>query len=139
MSERKAKSVWTDRLTAKDRGLVVSAIKRAFSRSELRKAVLNESIVEGHTDLSRPRVKTWCRCACCGKLDAKSYMQVDHIDPIIPVNLQAIDLTPNEIVLRTWCDKSNLQALNVNCHKVKSAAEMKERSRYRKLRKKGIY
>lgn len=114
------------RLTAKDRGLIKGAVNRAFARSELHKKVLEAAIVP-HSDPDRPRVKKWVRCSCCDKLDAKSYFQVDHIEPKIPLDSALDRMSWDELIDRTWCHESNLQILCLNCHEAKSKGEMQIR------------
>jgi 5-methylcytosine-specific restriction endonuclease McrA len=130
------------RITPKDRALLKSAINRVFSRSELRRSILNAAIIE-HSDPSRPRVKTWFRCEACKNPEAKSYAEVDHIKPKIGFNEKFEDLALDEYVDRVWCSEKNLQALCKKCHKEKSKGEAKLRreakrgssSRNHKMRK----
>lgn len=124
-----------ERLTAKDRGLIKGALRRAFSRSKLRQEVLEASIVK-HTDSTRPKVKNWCLCASCYKAEAKSYVVVDHIDPMIPITTNFEDMTLDTAVDRLWCEKANLQVLCKVCHEVKTAQERKERAKHKKESKK---
>lgn len=114
------------RLTKKDRALIKAALRKAFARSELHKKVLNASIIE-HSDPSRPRVKTWCRCNKCKQPEAKSYMDVDHVVPWVP-----LDTTWEDWVLKIgidaatdflWCDETNLQVICETCHNEKTASE----------------
>ena len=88
------------RITVKEHNLLKGAVRRVFSRSELRKAVLDASVVTGHIDETRKRVKTWCKCKGCGKLDAKSSMAVDHIDPCVPINSSFAEMTIEEFINR---------------------------------------
>jgi 5-methylcytosine-specific restriction endonuclease McrA len=120
-------------MTVKERNLLKGAIRRVFSRSELRRAVIETSIVKGHSDPTRPRVKNWCICPTCKSYTPKSYMQVDHVLPIVPIDSRLEDMSWDTVVDRTWCDRNNLQPICVDCHKVKSKQEQK----LRRLNKKG--
>ena len=122
------------RITPRERGLLKGAIRRVFSRSELRNSIITASIVK-HSDPSRPRVKVWAKCAACGKPDAKSYMAVDHIDPVIPPNSSFEELGLDGTVDRLWCDPENLQAICEECHSTKTKAEAKERKARKKAKK----
>lgn len=113
-------------LTKKDRSNIRSGINRAFSRSELRQKVLDNAVVY-NVDPLRPRVKTWCRCASCHKLEARSYMDVDHKSPKVPIHLTADDMSWETYIDACWCDISNLQALCEGCHSFKTKAENKLR------------
>ena len=120
------------RISAQERGLLKGAIRRVFSRSDLRQTVINKSVVRGHIDRSRPRVKTWCKCALCGECDAKSNMQVDHRDPVIPLNKALTEISWDDLIDNLWCDVKNLDAVCERCHSVKTREENAER---RKLKK----
>lgn len=119
------------KLTPKDRGLIKGSIRRAFARSELRKSVLQDAKV-AHTDLTRPRVKTWYRCEECNGRFAQHQLEVDHRDPVIPTNKTLEDMTWEELVDRTWCDRINLQVLCDPCHDKKTALERDERKQHKK-------
>lgn len=123
------------RLTNRDNNLIKSAINRAFSRSELRKQVVEAAIID-HTDLTRPRVKKWCKCAICKKPTPKSYIEVDHIKPKILPNESFKEMSLDDYVDKTWCDISNLQPLCPECHEVKTQGEKKLKKEYLKLNKK---
>lgn len=124
-----------DRITKKERNLIKGKINSVFSRSELRARVIEASIVI-HSDPSRPRVKKWVICNVCKKLEAKSYMEVDHVDPKIPIYSSFEDMSLDIYIDRTWCAENNLQAICPPCHRQKGALEMKERRRIKKESKK---
>lgn len=123
-------------LTAKERNLIKGAIRRVFSRSELRRTMLEESRIE-HYDASRPRVTKWSRCEQCKLPHATYQMECDHIIPIVPVDKTLEDMTWDEIVNRIFCNKNNLQILCKLCHTVKCKQENKLRAVARKERKNG--
>jgi 5-methylcytosine-specific restriction endonuclease McrA len=127
------------RITAKDKMLIWGALRRVFARSELHKSIVDESIVQ-HSDPERPRVKTWSRCAGCGKPEAKSYMDVDHISPTTPLTITTKDfiqtLTIDQMADILWSERNNLQILCPLCHNSKSQAENAQR-RANKKRKNG--
>lgn len=116
----------------KDRNLIKGAIRRVFSRSSIRRSVLVSHILPNHEDLTRPRVKTWYRCAVCNKAFAAHELEVDHVIPIIPVNQTLDDLSWDELVERIWCDVANLSVLCKTDHKAKSKLENKQRREYKK-------
>lgn len=115
------------RITPKERNLLKGAIRRVFSRSELRKKVIDAAKVE-HSDPKRPRVSKWSRCAVCEQIEAQYRMSVDHIDPIIPVDTALERMTWNTVIDRTWCEENNLQAICPPCHTQKSRLETKQRT-----------
>ena len=119
----------------KEIGLIKGALRRVFSRSDLRKSALQATIVK-HSDPSRPRVKTWCKCPLCGRFEAVSSMQVDHILPLVPFDTTLalyIELNGwDALIARLWCDAANLQAICIDCHDEKTKAERKLRKKPRK-------
>jgi len=116
------------RITKKEQGLIKGALRRVFSRSDLRNAVIEASIVK-HNNPDRPKVKTWCLCNVCKKPEAKSYMAVDHIEPLIPVSTSFAEMSLDEFIDRLWCVIDNLQAICPTCHDEKTAIERKARKK----------
>jgi 5-methylcytosine-specific restriction endonuclease McrA len=115
-----------EKLTAKDRGLIKGAIRRAFARSALRRSVLDDTKIS-HSDPNRPRVKTWYRCECCNGKFAQYELEVDHVHPVVPVTKSLEEMSWDELIDRTWCDRIGLQVLCETCHDAKSAREREER------------
>lgn len=115
------------KLSPKERGLIKGALRRVFSRSELRRQVLIKSIRPGYYDESRPRVKKWSLCAECSKMTPTYKAQVDHKVPLVPVDRSLEDMNWDEIVDRLWCSEDNLRVLCPPCHEVKSKEENKQR------------
>lgn len=125
------------RLTNKDYGLIKAALRSAFARSDLHKQVIEESIVQ-HSDPKRKRVKTWCKCAICGKPEAKSYMIVDHIQPFVPIHMFFEDMDLTDAVNRLWCELINLQCVDEVCHNEKSQRENSLRPKKQRKKKEKV-
>lgn len=123
------------RITKKERGLLKGAIRRTFSRSELRKQILEKSLVKEYQDPNRKRVTRWGKCADCGKIEAAYKLSVDHKDPVVPVDVAFEDMSLDDVVDRMWCDESQLQALCDECHDAKTKLENSVRRRIKKERK----
>lgn len=103
-----------------------------FSRSELRREVLNTVDMEGYSDAGRPRVKKWSMCPLCKTATPKYLMVVDHIDPVVPIG-EAFETMNLHIVRdRLWCEKNNLRPCCKPCHNSKTRAEAKQRKQKRK-------
>lgn len=117
----------------KERNLLKGAIRRVFSRSELRRKALMASQTD-HIDPSRKRVTRWSKCAKCNKLEPSYLCEIDHMDPVIPIGLGIEDMSWDQIIDRVWCDERNLQALCKDCHKAKSKEEAGERRKNKKQR-----
>ncbi len=119
------------RVTPKEWGLIKGALRRVFSRSELRKSILIKSIVN-YTDATRPRVKKWSVCDLCDEYTPTYQMVVDHITPVVPINLKASEMSIQLLVDNIWCAESNLQNLCKSCHNDKTRGENAARRKYRK-------
>ncbi len=115
------------RITAKERGLIKGAIRRAFSRSELRQKIMARARIE-HSDPSKPRCKKWIRCEVCKQPSPEWSSDVDHIDPLIPIGKTMAEMSMDELVNRTWCPEENLQAICLTCHDAKTKIEREART-----------
>lgn len=122
------------RITPKERGLLKGAIRRVFSRSDLRRKVLDLSEVS-HSDPLRPRVRKWSKCATCGKPTPKYLTVIDHIDPVIPVDSSFEHMSLDTVVDRLWCEEINLQPICEVCHTAKTKIEKDQRKEYKKRNK----
>lgn len=116
----------------KERNLLKGAMRRLFGRSDLRRNVIEKSIIKGYKDPKRKAVKFWTKCSACGSMEAKSNVQVDHEVPLIPLDRSLEDMTWDEVVGRLWCDESNLKILCKPCHKIKTKAENQQRRENKK-------
>jgi 5-methylcytosine-specific restriction endonuclease McrA len=123
------------RISKREYGLIKGALRRAFSRSEIRAEALKASVIPGFSDPKRPRVSKWSRCPSCDKLMPTYLMEVDHIEPVIPITIAFEDMTLDNVVERLWCDPKNLVAICEECHKQKSKKEAAERAAERKKRR----
>jgi len=103
---------------------IMSAIKRCFSRSPTHRAALNAAKCPRKKG---PRGGARYRCLQCKKDFASKDVQVDHIDPIVPIGILSKDMTWDEVVNRTFCTVDNLQILCRECHSKKSKVENAER------------
>lgn len=111
---------------AKERNLLKGAIRRVFSRSELRRKILQKNAIE-HFDENRPRVKKWSWCQNCGQVFPSYTAQVDHREPLIPIGHTLEDMSWDDVIERLWCGENNLQVLCEMCHNEKSSNERKQR------------
>lgn len=108
----------------KDFNSLVASIKRTFSRSTIYIEVLNAAKCPRKKG---PQGGARYRCAICKKDFGRREVQVDHIDPVIPIGQKAKDMTFDQIISRLYCDATNLQVLDKKCHKLKSTEENKQR------------
>lgn len=121
------------RITKQERGLIKGGIRRAFSRSQLREKAIAASRVD-HYDPKRPRVKKWSRCHICQSMVPTYLVELDHLDPIIPVTTSFEEMSLDEVVDRTWCPEELLQPLCPDCHEIKTKSENEERRKNKKAK-----
>ena len=121
-------------MDSKDRGRVLSAIKRSFSRSMTAIAARNAAKCPRKKG---PRGGARYRCKLCGKDYGVTDMNVDHIEPVVPIGTATKDMSWDDIVNRTYCDIENLQFICEKCHKLKSKAEAKARKEDRESKREG--
>lgn len=110
------------RITAKEWGLIKGALRRIFSRSELRRSVMLTVKID-HYDASRPRVKNWSLCPKCNKKTPTYQMELDHKEPLIPIENVFAEMSLDVVVDRLWCHNNNLEPLCVVCHNLKTSQE----------------
>lgn len=119
-------------ITLKERGLIKGALRRVFSRSELRRQAIEAVTIE-HTDPNRPRVKKWGYCTHCGEVTPRYLLEIDHIEPVVPMDKALEDMSWDELINRLWCGIKGLAAVCKTCHLTKS----KEENRIRRELKRG--
>lgn len=127
---RKVKLTLSDRVSSNDpsaHNRIVSSLKRAFSRSPTVRAFLAKHRREEawlKKDGSKAKnPKVFYVCAHCKQEFRSNAVQVDHIDPVVPLNIPSRHLSYNDLIARLFCDESNLQILCKEHHRDKSAKE----------------
>ena len=121
-------------ITKFERNLIRTAVRRVFSRSELRKKVMERTEIP-HSDPKRPRVTRWIICKACQQPTPRYEAQCDHINPVRAVNELEEDLAFDVFLNRVFCEPGNLQPICKPCHKIKSQQENSERRKNKKARK----
>lgn len=108
-------------------GSVVSALKRVFSRSPLvidfLKKNRREEIWHKKNGMQAQKKHVFYTCAYCKQEFNSNQVQVDHIEPVIPLNIPSKHLSYDTMIKRLFCDESNLQILCKAHHKEKSQKE----------------
>jgi len=66
-----------------------------------------------------------CVCAICGLCFPMGDVQVDHIQPVVPVDREI--LSWDEYIERLFCGVDNLQVLCKPCHQIKTNDENHDR------------
>lgn len=121
-----------------ERGRVKGAIRRTFRLSPQMKEVLDRARVELPPKIKKdgePGKKNQVRytCAVCKGLFSSGNVQVDHIEPVVPLWMAEADMTYDEIVRGVFCALDNLQVICStsmkkngglpSCHKLKTDEE----------------
>lgn len=119
------------KFTKNDVMLILGALRRAFSRSDIHKSVKLAHKIE-HSDPKHPRCKNWSWCANCGQVVPQHTTDVDHIVPVTPKHKYTYEMTPHEILDSIFCDEKNLANLCETCHDIKSAGERQAKREFRK-------
>lgn len=121
-----------------ERNRVKGALRQSFRMSPqmwetLQRArhELPPALKKDGTPGKRPQVRY--KCAICGGMFMQKYVQVDHIDPVVPLYKIEADMTYDEMAGRIFCGKENLQVVcstplsknggKPSCHKIKSDEE----------------
>lgn len=115
------------RITPKERGMILGAIRKAFSRS----AWAAKARSKAQAETKGPRGGKLYECAACGSLNNASGINVDHVRPVVPVGTAYTDYTWDVLAAKLWCEASNLQVLCKECHKKKSKEEASARRKAR--------
>lgn len=104
------------------------ALRRAFSRSPIIVELMKENRRKAprYTKKgSRHKVDaTEHLCSVCHewkRSTKNSKVVIDHIDPVVDPKTGFVDF--NTYFERMWCDKSNLQKICGDCHRLKTNAE----------------
>jgi hypothetical protein len=115
---------------------IISCLKRTFSRSPIVIEKLKSNRREGKRykdDGSVSKVKkVEYQCECCKNWVDSKNVQVDHIEPVVPINIPAKYLPFEVLQLRLFCSIGNLQCLCKDCHKTKSLEENRLRREWKK-------
>jgi 5-methylcytosine-specific restriction endonuclease McrA len=101
------------------------ALRRAFSRSPVVREVLfkvRREVPKYNKDGSRAKKDAvQYKCNVCLQYVGSTKVSVDHITPVVDVQLGFVDF--NTFIARLFCDASNLQVICDPCHNTKTQAE----------------
>lgn len=121
-----------------ERNRVKGALRQSFRMSpqmwetlQRAKHELPPALKKDGTPGKRPQVRY--KCAICEGMFMQKYVQVDHIDSVVPLYKTEADMTYDEMAERIFCPKDNLQVVcstpltknggKPSCHKIKSDEE----------------
>jgi hypothetical protein len=132
-----------------ERGRIKGAIRRTFRLSPQMKEVLNRARVELPPKVLKDgsvgkKNQIRYTCAICKGLHPQKYVQVDHIEPVVPLWIPEAEMTYDEIVRGVFCAIEKLQVvcstpMKVNgglasCHKLKTDEENFIRDRLKEVK-----
>jgi 5-methylcytosine-specific restriction endonuclease McrA len=100
---------------------VTSILRSGSRRWGPKYTTLNEAKTEKRINPKSGRLAQFFRCASCGNEYTAKDIQVDHIVPI------GYDKSWDEFIHGLFCERDNLQALCVTCHKKKTKEEKKNK------------
>ena len=108
---------------------VVRGIRDAFKRSKryqlaMKKARTTKERTNKDGSISK-KPDVYFKCNMCGKLYKRKEVQLDHIQPVIPIQTTLKNLTLDEYIDNIY--KHDLQVLCKTCHKSKTKEERKLR------------
>jgi len=132
MSLRYLGSPYLLRISPKDLGVIYGAIRRAYSQSAHARKIRSEARVKA----TGPRGGKRFKCAACGAVKGAGSINVDHINPVVPIVKHYSTLSWDQRIARLWCKEENLQVLCTDCHKKKSKEEAALRKKARANRTK---
>lgn len=99
-----------------------AALRKLARYMPQKKECLRNSI---HPTEKGPRGGALFICNHCGLCFKGIDIEVDHIEPVVPINQEGMDW--NTYIARLFCDISNLQVLCKECHRIKTNRENEER------------
>lgn len=109
-----------------EKSKITSELRRISRFHPAIRISLNNAI---HPTEKGPRDGCLFICAKCGLCFKRKEVQVDHIQPVVPIDRPVQDW--NEYIERLFCSPENLQVLCKPCHQVKCDNEQEERNENR--------
>lgn len=116
---------WTD---GRIRGFITSTIRSGFRRWPEKYTALDRAKVGKIKNKQTGRLAEHYRCASCNGNFISKDVQVDHIDPVVPLTGFT---TWDNFIERMFCDSEKLQVLCIKCHKDKTKKESELRKNLR--------
>ena len=111
---------------------IKGALRRVMSRSPMVKECREQSV---HAINKGPRGGKQFVCVACGGCFSGNNIQIDHINPVVPVDKSLQEMTWTQLVKRMFCSTNNLQVLCLDCHKLKTKQERELRKEHKKRAK----
>lgn len=107
---------------------IKSSLRTASVRWAPRYETLADAFVDRRINVKSGKLAKHFRCANCEECFPQKDVEVNHIDPVIP--LQGHD-SWDAVINRMFCEKDGLEVLCKPCHKVVTQLENIERKKYK--------
>ena len=103
---------------------VINVLRRASYKWKPKSEALSLA-KEKVGEYSTGRAKYAYRCRACGGLFKRKEINVDHIDPVVPLKgfKSGLEFDFNEYIVRLFCKKEGFQVLCKPCHDKKTKKE----------------
>ena len=111
---------WTE---ARFHSFIKSGLRALSRKWPVKWEVLNDACTGRKENIKTGKQAKHYKCAECGKEFPAKDVQVDHIEPIIPLSGF---VSWDETIERMLCEKDGLQVLCLTCHRAKSLEERKQ-------------
>lgn len=116
---------WTE---GRLKSFITSTIRSGFRRWPEKYEALNKAKVGKKVNEATGRMAEHYRCAACRQEFTSKDVQVDHIDPVVPLTGFT---TWDSFIERLFCSAKHLQVLCTTCHKRKTKEEAAERKQHK--------
>lgn len=110
---------------------VLNAVRKSFAKNSPH---YNAALTKALSKEVGPRGGKRYHCAQCNTALSREKVEVDHIQPMIPLGISPLEMTLKQVYTRCWVTLNELQILCTKCHDNKSAIENKQRRELKKLR-----
>lgn len=120
-SKTRCGGLWTE---ARYNSFIKSALRTASVRWPPRYQCLHDAFITKGINPATGRVAKMYRCQKCKGTFTAANMEVNHIEPVIPVS--GFDSWDN-VIERLFCERAGLEALCKPCHKSVTKFENQQR------------
>lgn len=101
---------------------IIPVLRRATYRWPMRSEALKNARVD----------RGLYKCANCENIFKNKEIQLDHTEPVVPLEVTAEQQSWDSYIERMFCEASGYQVLCETCHDMKSAMEVQIRKENRK-------
>lgn len=103
---------------------IMSVLRSGTRRWPAKWDILEDAKTEKKINPKTGRLAQMYKCASCTEEYTSKEVEVDHIDPVVPISGF---ISWDNVIERIFCTADKLQVLCTTCHKKKSKIENKHR------------